>query len=356
MSRHTRPRHISFLYIIVSFMLSPPSVSAQMMSDDRNHPKEFTALQYGAGYGRMEQKGKQRGDGPVTELKEKLELLDRKKVMIAVCTVLLTAGLTAALVLFFRGEPEVQEEPLPIEEPEPQDWLVNREQVERLAYDDSVLGYVSWELSDEALADLNRVLTEYGITTAEDISQFLAQAAIESLAGTALTEWGDEEYFRGRGYSEGTRGAGYLHLTFAYGQMAFAVWLMKKYVPALSEIDYASPAEHGRDEISRTYYAALQTAANLGLNVSAYSRVVYNENQTGGLTTGADYIAEKFAWESAAYFWYISGVSQSFLKFPCSMNTDIASKIVGGSNWQSRREAYAAFYPVLAEAFEEEAA
>ena len=87
MSRHTRPRHISFLYIIVSFMLSPPSVSAQMMSDDRNHPKEFTALQYGAGYGRMEQKGKQRGDGPVTELKEKLELLDRKKVMIAVCTV-----------------------------------------------------------------------------------------------------------------------------------------------------------------------------------------------------------------------------------------------------------------------------
>ena len=143
MSRHTRPRHISFLYIIVSFMLSPPSVSAQMMSDDRNHPKEFTALQYGAGYGRMEQKGKQRGDGPVTELKEKLELLDRKKVMIAVCTVLLTAGLTAALVLFFRGEPEVREEPLPIEEPEPQDWLVSREQVERLAYDDSVLGYVS---------------------------------------------------------------------------------------------------------------------------------------------------------------------------------------------------------------------
>ena len=129
----------------------------------------------------------------MTELKEKLELLDRKKVMIAVCTVLLTAGLTAALVLFFRGEPEVREEPLPIEEPEPQDWLVSREQVERLAYDDSVLGYVSWELSDEALADLNRVLTEYGITTAEDISQFLAQAAIESLAGTALTEWGDEE-------------------------------------------------------------------------------------------------------------------------------------------------------------------
>ena len=96
----------------------------------------------------------------MTELKEKLELLDRKKVMIAVCTVLLTAGLTAALVLFFRGEPEVREEPLPIEEPEPQDWLVSREQVERLAYDDSVLGYVSWELSDEALADLNRVLTD----------------------------------------------------------------------------------------------------------------------------------------------------------------------------------------------------
>lgn len=292
----------------------------------------------------------------MTELKEKLELLDGKKVMIAVCAVLLTAGLTVSLFLFFRSEPEVQEEPLPIEEPEPQDWLVSREQVARLAYEDSVLGHVSWELSDDALADLNRVLTEYGITTTEEISQFLAQAAIESLAGTALTEWGDEEYFRGRGYSMGTRGAGYLHLTFAYGQMAFAVWLMKKYVPALSEIDYASPADHGRDEISASYYAALQTAANLGLNVSAYSRVVYDGNHPDGPSTGADYIAERFAWESAAYFWHISGVSQSFLKFPCSMNTDIASKVVGGSNWQSRREAYAAFYPVLAEAFEEKAA
>lgn len=289
----------------------------------------------------------------MTELKEQLELLDGKKVLIAVCAVLLTAGLTAALFLFFRSEPETPEEPLPIEEPEPQDWLVNREQVERLAYDDSVLGHVRWELSDEALADLNRVLTEYGITTTEEISQFLAQAAIESLAGTALTEWGDEEYFRGRGYSAGTRGAGYLHLTFAYGQMAFAVWLMKKYVPALSEIEYVSPALHGRDEISASYYAALQTAANLGLNISAYSRVVYDGTHTGGPSTGADYIAEKFAWESAAYFWHISGVSQSFLKFPCSMNTDIASQVVGGSNWQSRREAYAAFYPVLAEGDEE---
>lgn len=289
----------------------------------------------------------------MTELKEQLELLGGKKVLIAVCAVLLTAGLTAALFLFFRSEPETPEEPLPIEEPEPQDWLVSRDQVERLAYDDSVLGHVRWELSDEALADLNRVLTEYGITTTEEISQFLAQAAIESLAGTALTEWGDEEYFRGRGYSAGTRGAGYLHLTFAYGQMAFAVWLMKKYVPALSEIEYVSPALHGRDEISASYYAALQTAANLGLNISAYSRVVYDGTHTGGPSTGADYIAEKFAWESAAYFWHISDVSQSFLKFPCSMNTDIASQVVGGSNWQSRREAYAAFYPVLAEGDEE---
>lgn len=285
----------------------------------------------------------------MTEQMEKLALPEaRKKVLLAAGALLVLMAVALGLFLL-RGGPEPPEEVLPVEEPEPQDWLVSRAQIEQLTYSDSKLGEVRWDLSDDALAELNRVLTEYDITSAEDISQFLAQAAVESLGGTALTEWGDEDYFRGRGYSAGTRGAGYLHLTFAYGQMAFAVWLMKKYVPALSEIEYANPADHGRDEISASYYAALQTAANLGLDVSRYTRVVYDRNMPeSGPVTGADYIAGAFAWESAAYFWHISGISQAFLNFPCSLNTDIASEIVGGSNWQSRREAYAAYYPVLA--------
>lgn len=229
--------------------------------------------------------------------------------------------------------------------------LVSREQMDRLRYTDSVLGELRWDLSDGALKELNQALSDYGIATPEDISQFLAQAAVESLAGSALTEWGDAEYFQGRGYSAGTRGAGYLHLTYAYGQMAFSVWLMRKYVPELSDLAYVNPSRHSREEIADSYYTALQTAANRGLDVSRYSRVVYDRRDPAetGYTTGADYIAEVFAWESAAYFWHIAGVSEAFLNIPCSLNTDIASDIVGGSNWQSRREAYAAYYPVLAE-------
>ena len=107
-------------------------------------------------------------------------------------------------------------------------------------------------------------------------------------------------------------------------------------------------AKRGQEEDEAI--AALQTAANMGLDVSRYSRVVHDRRDPAetGYTTGADYIAEAFAWESAAYFWHISGVSKAFLNFPTSLNTDIASDIVGGSNWQSRREAYAAYYPVFA--------
>lgn len=233
--------------------------------------------------------------------------------------------------------------------------LVTRQQLEALTYDDKTLGTLRWTLSKEQLEELNRVLYEYEITTAEDISQFLAQAAVESLGGSALTEWGDEEYFQRHGYTAGTRGAGYLHLTFAYGQMAFSTWLMKKYVPELTDITYANPANHGREEIRNVYFAALQTAANLGLDVSRYSRVVHDGQDSAetGYTTGADYIAEEFAWESAAYFWHISGISEAFLNFPTSLNTDIASDIVGGSNWQSRQDAYAVYYLVFAAAEEE---
>lgn len=288
-----------------------------------------------------------------------LELLEEKG--LSPRNMLLAAGalLLAFILLFlsfrlFRApaEPEASQGP-EAEEEAPQ--YVTRRQVEAMTYDDSVLGTVRWTLSKPQLEDLNRVLFEYGITTPEDISQFLAQAAVESLGGSALTEWGDEAYFQRRGYTSGTRGAGYLHLTFGYGQMAFSTWLMKKYVPELADITYANPANHGREEITAAYYAALQAAANQGLDISRYSRVVHDGRDPAetGYTTGADYIAEAFAWESAAYFWHISGIKDAFLNFPTSLNTDIASDIVGGSNWQSRREAYTAYYPVFSAAEEE---
>ena len=127
--------------------------------------------------------------------------------------------------------------------------------------------------------------------------------------------------------------------------MAFATWLMRRYIPELESVEYLNPTCHTKAEIAQAYYRALQSAANRGIDVSRYSRIVYDAQYPGA--TGADYIAQQFAWESAAYYWESAGISGAFSSQPGVENTDIASRIVGGGNWQSRREAYAAFYPVL---------
>lgn len=275
-------------------------------------------------------------------------LLRRRGIGIAVC--LLVAALVLILILILVLPAPEEEVPTPAEtlllEDEPV-LLVTAEQMSRLRYVDSELGEFQWSLSGEPLQELNRVLEEYNIREPEEICQFLAQATVESGAGRYLTEYGTEEYFESRGYTAGTRGAGYLHLTHDYGQMAFATWMMKKYVPELADIRYVNPAHHGKESITEAYYEALRLAVNLGLNVSRYTRIVYDENSP--VTTGADYIASAFAWESAAYYWSAAGIGDAFPAQSGVENTDTASKLIGGSNWQSRREAYLAFYPVLSE-------
>ena len=228
--------------------------------------------------------------------------------------------------------------------PSPQ-LLVTQEHISRLSYTDSILGPLSWNLSEDSLLELNRVLKEYDIRSPEEISQFLAQATVETGAGLRLTEAGDEAYFQSRGYTTGTRGAGYLHITHDYGQMAFATWMMKKYIPELSGIEYCNPSRTGREKITAAYFAALQSAANQGLDVSRYSRIVYDRSSP--FSTGADYIAQTFAWESAAYYWHIAGIGEALSPIPGVENSDIASERIGGANWASRREAYTAFYPVF---------
>lgn len=240
------------------------------------------------------------------------------------------------------SQPSSTPSPTPSPSPAPI-LLVTAEQMAKLSYTDSVLGRLSWNISEESLLELNHILVSYEIITAEEICQFLAQATVETGAGLQLTELGDEDYFRSRGYSTGTRGAGYLHLTHKYGQMGFATWMMKRHIPALKDISFVNPASNGAEDVAAAYYAALQTAANLGVNVSRYSRIVYDPNSS--LSTGADYIASSFAWESAAYYWHIAGVKQ-VLADP-NGGVDSVSAVIGGGGWQSRREAYEAFRPIL---------
>lgn len=223
--------------------------------------------------------------------------------------------------------------------------LVTAEQIARLSYSDSQMGRLQWDLSEESLRELNQVLVKYEIITPEEIGHFLAQATVETGAGQRLTEDADEAYCRSHGYTVGTRGAGYLHLTHEYSQMAFSTWMMKRYVPGLEDIRFVNPANHGTAEVRAAYYAALQAAANLGLNVSRYSRIVYDADSA--VTTGADYIAASFAWESAGYYWKTAGIGELLSANAGPEQVDAVSELIGGTNRQSRREAYAAFYPVL---------
>lgn len=287
----------------------------------------------------------------MTEQMERIAvcLTSDKKVWYTLLLIAALAVLLAVLVIWslLAASPEktVEEDEEP--EEEVRAWLVTARELEEMTYVDSQLGELRWELTEESLEELDRVLREYGITTPEAISQFLAQAAVETAAGRYLTELGDEAYFNKYGYTTGTRGAGYLHLTFEYGQMAFAVWMMKREVPKLADIKYVNPVRHDEETVAASYYAALRRAANLGLDISEYSRIVYEEGSP--VTTGADYIAERFAWESAGYYWQTNGIGEALSNTPGTGNTDEVSRLVGGGNWESRREAYEAYYPVLAD-------
>ena len=70
-----------------------------------------------------------------------------------------------------------------------------------------------WPLSDEELNKLNDILEKYGITDMRSIRLFMAICGHESKKGTSKTENGSENYFRSKGYTSDTRGAGYIQVT-----------------------------------------------------------------------------------------------------------------------------------------------
>lgn len=266
-------------------------------------------------------------------------------ILCSVSVLLFLAAVTAVLLIPKPKETPPAPEFILMPEVSAPQLPVTMEQISQLSYTDSRLGELHWELSASSLLELNRVLLAYGITSPEEICQFLAQATIETGAGLSLTESADESYCLSHGYTIGTRGAGYLHLTHEYGQMAFATWMMKRNVPELADAEFANPANSDSPTVAAAYHAALQSAANLGLDVSRYSRIVYDPGSP--VTTGADHIADCFAWESAAYYWTTSGIREALTDTVGLDGVDAVTQIIGGTNRQSRREAYAAFAPVL---------
>ena len=96
--------------------------------------------------------------------------------------------LVTAILLWGR-EPEEEEETLYLSlvTEEAPLLLVTAEQLDRMAYIDSNMGEVGWVYTEQSLAELNRVLREYEITTPEEISQFLAQGGWRPSWGTRST-------------------------------------------------------------------------------------------------------------------------------------------------------------------------
>ena len=108
----------------------------------------------------------------------------------------------AVLVCNYGGIIRIREVPERVETPE-EAQLVTMEQMDAFGF----------QITEERLEELNRLLEEFGITEKESIACFLATCAHESMNGTAIREFGSEEYFQEHGYSSETSGGGYMQLT-----------------------------------------------------------------------------------------------------------------------------------------------
>ena len=67
--------------------------------------------------------------------------------------------------------------------------------------------------SSDGRNELNAMLTKYGITSKNSIALFMATCGHESDRGLLTSEKGEESYFQSNGYTYNTRGAGYIQVT-----------------------------------------------------------------------------------------------------------------------------------------------
>ena len=158
------------------------------------------------------------------------------------------------------------------------------------------------------VAELNRVLCKYDITTTERIRHFLAQCMKETNKGSWLREgeykqWNSqqeyEDYFNNNTkYKYLYRGAGYIQMTWDYSYLAFATYMIKQ-ESGISEIVWKSPANEA-EGFEERYKIAVEKAEAAGMNVDSFKKIV---------SEGADYVAEEFAWEAAGYDWYVKGLN-----------------------------------------------
>ena len=162
-------------------------------------------------------------------------------------------------------------------------------------------------VTDAMVADLNRVLEKYGITSKTAIQMFMANIAHESK--TALIQGGGAQYTTISGQQVDVRGGGYMQLT-------------------------------GKNNYSQ--FMKQMLSEGLATEENGVNSIVLGNNAISG---GAAYIAEYYAWESAGWYWKAANCNRllskgaSFLKICQVINGGEA--FTGTPNgWEERQKFY----------------
>lgn len=205
------------------------------------------------------------------------------------------------------------------------DYLVTAAQMRQIGWNEA-------KTSREAMADINRTLKKFEITTTERIRHFLAQCYIES----GVSDAGDD-YLQDNSTNP-YRGAGAMQMTHDYHYFAFATYKILEKYPFLDGRHI--PAAHGSTENIRAMYEQiLQSAKENGLSdetLRIYTDITLE-------TTGPIHVAKNFPWESAGYYWKMTDLNEKAdtLTPGRSSDVDAISKVIkSNANLQARRDAY----------------
>ena len=191
---------------------------------------------------------------------------------------------------------------------------------------------MGWKnVSDEFVKQLNASLDKYGLTDNKQIRYFISEcyAELGGDTGSDFLEIGGAKKRYAPYY-----GAGNIQITFKYGYQAYATYLALEEYPELQEkgVNFKNPKNNGPDAINSEYEKLIKTAKELNIDISKYTDIV---------DIGPKYVAENFAFDSAAYFWVTKGIKTTVEGFEAdsiSNLTTVSHMVNGGDNGKAKRE------------------